>query len=110
MGAAACVIIINGNQAYASVENLADRYHNVSINNLEAAITASCSLTSYVSLFLQIRNDYLEVNYSQPIIDLHRRIITELANVERQNAQNLVDELASLLFTACDNMVNATET
>lgn len=108
MGGAACIIIINGNQAYSAVEKLTDRFHNVDVNDLEAAINASCDLTSYVSLYLHQEDKYLGVEYTQPIINLHRRIIDELAIVQHQaDAQILVNELAKLLFAACENMIQA---
>jgi len=104
MGGAACIIIINGNRAYGTVEDLAEKYHQVNINNLEAAIQASCNVVPYTSLYLEINGGDLPENVTQPIIDIHNRIINELPVVDRVNAQNLVNELTSLLFAASEEV------
>lgn len=110
MGGAACVVIINGNRAYATVENLAENYNNVNLHKLYAAINASCEVVTYASLFLISKGEYLSTNYTDPIIALHTRIIDELSYVKmkKKDLQNVVDELANLLFTVCDNIVAAT--
>lgn len=109
MGGAACIIIINGNKAYGIVEDLAEKYSQVNTNNLEAAINTSCSIIPYVSLFLQHEGSYIETIYTQPIIDLHNRIIVELPLISRQEAQKLVDELTELLFAASEQVANVIE-
>lgn len=109
MGGSACVIIINGNKAYAAVEDLADKYRNININMLEASITASCNVVPYVSLYLKIENGYLIESLTQPIIDIHARIINELPLVEKSDAQKLVDELAELLFAASEQVATIIE-
>lgn len=107
MGGAACVIIINGNRAYGVVEDFAETYKTVNVNMLEAAIEASCSVTPYTSLYLQGESKELENQYTQPIIDLHNRIINELPVVEKANAQVLVDQLTDLLFLAAENLASS---
>lgn len=105
MGAGACKIIIDGGKAYAAVENLADRLHNVNTYGLESAINVSCNIVTYVSLYLRIGHSYMLTNeYTQPIIDLHDRIIHELPIVEKEEAQQLVDELANQLYVASENV------
>lgn len=106
MGGAPCIIIINGNKAYGVVENFAEKFNTVNVNDLEAAIDASCSVTPYVSLYVQAERKYLEDKYTQPIIDLHNRIINELPVVQRAEAQTLVDELTKLLFEASFNLAS----
>lgn len=107
MGGAACVIIINGNKAYGVVEDFAENNRQVNVSMLEAAIEASCNVTPYASLSLQINDQYLDEIYTQPIIDIHNRIINELPMIEKSDAQKLVDELTSLLFAASETIVNA---
>lgn len=109
MGGVACVVIINGNKAYASVEVLAETYKHVNIYNLEAAINASCAVVPYASLYMRSEDSYLNNDVVQPIVDLHDRIINELPLVTKESAQSLVDELASLLFSASFAVADALE-
>jgi hypothetical protein len=110
LGGSACVVIINGNKAYAYVEELAERYNQVNAYQLEAALNASCAVVPYASLYLEANDGYLGNEFTQPIIDLHRRIINELPFVEKDKAQALVNELAKALFEASEAVILATET
>lgn len=109
MGGAACVVIINGNKAYASVEELGEKYKHVNTYFLEAAINASCAVVPYASLYLRSIHSYLNNSFMQPIIDLHERINTELPLVSKENAQSLVYELGNLLFSASNAIADAVE-
>jgi len=103
MGDSACqVIIIEGENALATVNIFSNKHPQVETAFLIAAIEASCEGIHHASLYFLIEDeeDKLNSTYTQPIIDLHNRIINELPEVISHEAQVLVDELSSKLFTA----------
>lgn len=108
MGGTPCkIIIIEGNLAYAVVEAIADKYHQVNTLFLEAAIRASCEGVHQASIYSAI------THYGNPsdetlnkIIELHGRIVNELPLVAKDEAQELVDSLTDALFAATRELYN----
>lgn len=110
MGGAACLIIIEeGNLAYAISEILADKFPDIEFNFLNAAIEASCNGTHHASLYAQAEGDEIPDSFTTPLIDLHKRITTELpmvANLDLpKNEHNArmrkkVNELSDALMDA----------
>lgn len=106
MGGASCqIIIINGTLAYGVVENFAEENSFAKTYNLEAAIKASCNAISHASLYFAIESEYrLTSTYTQPIIDLHNRIIQTLPNIDKHQdkhvVQTLLDKLTEELIVA----------
>lgn len=80
-GGGPCVIIIyEGNAAYGAIEGWADESEPSSstkkvLARLKAAITASCQLTSYGSLYKEIENHELAGPVLTKISDFHRAVV-----------------------------------
>lgn len=111
MGGSACAaIIIDGNIGYGIVEEFGSKHPSINVFNLEAAVQASCSGILHASLYFHIEEDYskLTSEYTQPIIDLHSRL-HELKTVDKQHAQELVDELTTKLNTATRRTIKLLE-
>lgn len=106
MGGAPCLIIImDGNLAYGVVDKFRDKHSNINTFKLESAIKASCESIAFAGIYYYLETDsHISIDYTQPIIDLHERIIQELGtpsvNLSEANTQNMVDQLAKQLIVA----------
>lgn len=78
-GGPCLIIIMEGNLAYGAIEGYepdAPIRSMAAIARLKAAITASCALTSYASLYRQGNGSYLEGPVLQKIIDFHKLAVS----------------------------------
>lgn len=102
MGDTPCkIIIIEGNLAYAVVESIAEKNHQINTYLLEAAIRASCEGVHHASLYSAIKG-YGEPQEPtlQAIIELHKQITTTLFTTDKSELQEAIDMFAISLFTA----------
>lgn len=105
MGGSACqVIITEGNNAYAATEIFAKRFPEIETAFLESAIQASCSGILHASLYFTMEEAYHMLNeeYTQPIINLHNKIVNELPSFmgDKLEGKKLIDKLSTRLMEA----------
>lgn len=101
MGGAACAeVILGGNLAYGVAERFKEKFPAINTFKLESATRASCEVVSYASLYFTMEGkDKLTANYTEPIQDLHNRIINELPSAGA-DSQNLINGLTNHLIEA----------
>lgn len=111
MGGGACqIIIIGGNQAYGVIEQFSEDHSQIETAKLESAVRASCQAIEHASLYFVIEDEEkLTRDYTDPIINLHDRIIFELPKANKKDAQILVDNLTRDLFAATRKTVELFE-
>jgi len=97
-GGGPCLIIINeGNAAYGAIEGYETRHGSTSaIARLKAAITASCSLTSYASILKKIDGAELAGAVLNKIIAFHRTAIEVFRAPTLDPGYNVNDEAIRL--------------
>lgn len=101
MGKMACEIIITeGELALGVTELYRERNPDINTIFLAKAIEASCEGIHQTSLYLEIEEegDKLTEEFTQPIIDLHKLIVSRLST--EKVSQNGISQLAKRLFMA----------
>ena len=91
-----CIVIINGEQGLAAIARANSLRSDLDTSSLEAAIEASCELSTFTTLVKLIRHEPVPLKVLNQIVEFHSSIAISISNMNQAQVNSATEELREL--------------